>query len=162
MLISLSISAVAQNWGLGFNLSYCNEVANPSFGIKALYDINESYTIAPSLNLYLPTTETYYKTEVKDKYWDINIDVHYNFYNTDKGKLYPLAGITFFHINSTETSTEENLGEPSESEGLFGLNLGFGGQMNLTDRLIASAEIKYQIIEDTSLFIPSLSLIYRF
>ena len=162
MLIGIGISASAQNWGVGFNLSYCNAVAEPSFGIKALYDINESYTIAPSLNFYLPTTETFYKSEIKDKYWDINVDVHYNFYNTDKGKLYPLAGITFFHINSTETFIEDNKEESSESEGLFGINLGFGGQMNLTDRWIVSAEIKYQIIEEEKMFIPALSLIYKF
>lgn len=52
--------------------------------------------------------------------------------------------------------------EASESEGKFGLNLGFGGQMNLTENLVASAEVKYQIISDFNQFVLSLSLIYNF
>ena len=46
MLIGFGISASAQNLGLGVNLGYGSEVKNPFFGIKALYDINESFTIA--------------------------------------------------------------------------------------------------------------------
>ena len=58
MLIGLSISAFAQNWGLGVNLGYGNDVSKPSLGLKALYDISETFTIAPSLNIYLPKTES--------------------------------------------------------------------------------------------------------
>ena len=32
MLIGLSISAFAQNWGLGVNLGYGNDVSKPSLG----------------------------------------------------------------------------------------------------------------------------------
>lgn len=45
MLIGFGISASAQNFGFGVNLGYGNEVSKPSFGLKALYDINESFTL---------------------------------------------------------------------------------------------------------------------
>ena len=90
MLIGIGISASAQNWGLGVNLGYGNDVSKPSFGIKALYDINEEFTLAPSLNFYLPETESASSggasLEAELKCWDINADVHWNFYNTNKGR----------------------------------------------------------------------------
>ena len=167
LLIGFSISAMAQNWALGVNLGYGNDVSKPSFGIKALYDLNESFTIAPSLNIYLPQTEEAHESglsvEAKLKCWDINADVHWNFYNENNCKLYPLAGITYFHVKAEAEASYGGYSEgASESEGKFGINLGFGGQMNLSDAWIASAEIKYQIIEEFKQFVPSLSLIYKF
>ncbi len=167
MLIGLSISAFAQNWGLGVNLGYGNDVSKPSLGLKALYDISETFTIAPSLNIYLPKTESASESginaEAKLKCWDINADIHWNFYNQDNCKLYPLAGISYFNAKvSAEVSAGGYSEGASESEGKFGINLGFGGQMHLTEAWIASAEIKYQIIEEFKQFVPSLSLIYKF
>lgn len=167
MLIGIGISASAQNWGLGVNLGYGNDVSKPSFGIKALYDINEEFTLAPSLNFYLPETESASSggasLEAELKCWDINADVHWNFYNTNKGKLYPLAGVSYFNAKiSAKASAGGQKESASKSEGKFGINLGFGGQMNLSEKWVASAEIKYQIIEEFKQFVPSLSLIYKF
>ena len=167
MLIEFSINALAQNWGLGLNLGYGNDVSKPSFGIKALYDINESFTIAPSFNYYLPETESASESglnvEAKLKCWDINEDVHWNFYNENNCKLYPLAGITYFNAKVEAKASYGGFSErDSESEGKFGINLGFGGQVNLSESWAASAEIKYQIIEEFKQFVPSLALIYKF
>ena len=167
MLIGLGISATAQNWGLGVNLGYGNDVSKPSFGIKTLYDINESFAIAPSFNYYLPKTESAsyqgVHAEAKLKCWDINADIHWNCYNSENAKLYPLVGLTYFNAKvSAEASYQGEKGKASESEGKFGMNLGFGGQINLSETWIASAEIKYQIIEEFKQFVPSLSLIYKF
>ena len=167
MLIVFGISAFAQNWGIGANLGYGNDVTKPSFGIKALYEINESFTLAPSLNIDLPVTESAYESgvslEVKLKCWDINADVHWNFYDENNCKLYPLAGITYFNAKvEVEGSYAGHSASDNESAGKFGINLGFGGQINLTEKWVASAEIKYQIIEEFKQFVPSLSLIYKF
>ena len=91
MLIGFGISASAQNFGLGVNLGYGSEIEKPSFGIKALYDINESFTLTPSFNYYL-------KEEVDGfdiNFWDINLDLHWNCYDADMYQLYPLAGVTY-------------------------------------------------------------------
>jgi outer membrane protein X len=77
--------------------------------------------------------------------------------------LYPFAGLSYFNVQS---SVEAGIGNfdvnTSESEGKFGFNLGFGGQMNLAENLVASAEVKYQIVSDFEQFAFSLSLIYKF
>lgn len=159
MLIGFGISASAQNFGLGVNLGYGSEVEKPSFGIKALYDINESFTLAPSFNYYLPETTEAMGIEAKLKCWDVNLDLHWICYDADMYQLYPLAGVTYL---SAKSSLEEDGLELSESEGKFGVNLGFGGQLYLTENWLVSAEVKYQIIDNVNQFVPSLSLMYKF
>lgn len=155
MLIGFGISASAQNFGLGVNLGYGSEIEKPSFGIKALYDINESFTLTPSFNYYL-------KEEVDGfdiNFWDINLDLHWNCYDADMYQLYPLAGVTYL---KGKVSAEESGFEISSSDGKFGVNLGFGGQLYLTENWLVSAEVKYQIIDNVNQFVPSLSLMYKF
>ena len=165
MLIGISITAFSQtkNVGIGLNLGYGNEVSQPSIGAKMLFDVDQAFTIAPSFNYYFPEKFELLGVETKFTCWDLNADVHWNFYNKDKYKLYPLVGLSYFSVKS---SVEASLGdydvEGSESEGKFGVNLGFGGQMYLSENLVASAEVKYQIISDFNQFVPSLSLIYMF
>lgn len=168
MLIGFGISASAQNFGLGVNLGYGSEISKPSFGVKALYDINESFTLAPSFNFYLPETmeEGYYDgvhAESKLKCWDVNVDLHWNCYDADMYQLYPIAGISYFNVKAeAEASAGGYDVNVSESEGKFGVNLGFGGQLYLTENWLVSAEVKYQIISDFNQFVPSLSLMYKF
>lgn len=155
MLIGFSISAFAQNWGVGINLGYGNEISKPSLGVKALYDINESFTLAPSFNFYLPETEEYSGYESKLNYWDLNLDLHWTCYDDDMYQLYPIVGVTY--LNAKVSVDGYN-----ESEGKFGVNLGFGGQMYLTEIWLISAEVKYQIIDNVNQLVPSLSLVYKF
>jgi outer membrane protein X len=163
MLFSISLTAFAQNVGLGLNFGYGNEVSKPSIGAKLFYDINESFTVAPSFNYYFADKLKIFGVEAKRSCWDMNADVHWNFYNQNNYKLYPFAGLSYFNVQS---SVEAGIGNfdvnTSESEGKFGFNLGFGGQMNLAENLVASAEVKYQIVSDFEQFAFSLSLIYKF
>lgn len=73
--------------------------------------------------------------------------------------------MSHLHFNaklSAEASYEGYKEKESESEGKFGINLGFGGQLNLAENWLVSAEVKYQIISDFNQFVPSLSLMYKF
>ena len=165
MLISISVTALAQttNVGIGLNLGYGNEVSKPSVGMKMLFDISEEFTIAPSFNYYFEDKFELLGVETKLACWDLNADIHWNFYSKENYKLYPLVGLSYFNVKAKAGA---NIGsfdvDVSESEGKFGLNLGFGGQLSLSENLIASAEVKYQIISDFNQFVPSVSLIYMF
>lgn len=163
ILIGFSVAARAQSekFGIGLNVGYGTEVSNPSVGVKALYDINEEFTLAPSFNYYFPKTEDYGSVESKLKYWDLNCDLHWNIINKENYLLYPFAGLAYAHANA-EASEDYSGIEVDASEGDLGLNLGFGGQMFLTERLLGTAEIKYQIISGLNQFVPSISLIYKF
>lgn len=165
MLISISVTAFSQTTGIGFglNLGYGDEVSKPSLGAKMLFSINDEFTIAPSFNYYFADKFELFGVETKLSCWDLNADVHWNFYHKDHYKLYPFIGLMYFNEKkSVEADVADIEIASSESEGKFGINLGFGGQMDLAENLIASAEIKYQIISNFNQFIPSLSLIYMF
>ena len=168
MLIGIGISASAQNWGGGVSLGYGSEVSQPSFGLKALYDINEKFTLAPSFNYYLPKTESEsydgISAEGKLKCWDINVDLHWTCYDADMYQLYPILGVSYFSAKAEATASGGgyNVTVDTGSAGEFGISFGFGGQMYLTENWLASAELKYQVISDLNQFVPSLSLIYKF
>ena len=42
------------------------------------------------------------------------------------------------------------------------LNLGFGGQLSLSENLVSSTKVKHQIISDFNQFVTSVSFIYLF
>lgn len=163
MLIGFSVAVLAQSGKLGVGLSvgYGSEVSMPSVGVKALYDITEEFAIAPSFNYYFPKTEEYGTVESKLKYWDLNCDLHWNVINKESYLLYPFAGLSYAHADA-EASEDDYGVEVGASGGEFGLNLGFGGQMYLSEKLLGTAEVKYQIISGLNQFVPSVSLIYRF
>ena len=165
MLVGIGMTASAQNtnFGIGLNLGYGSEVSKPSIGVKALYDINEQFTVAPSFNYYFQEKFELLGVETKQTCWDLNLDVHWNFHNQEKYRLYPLVGVSYFNVKASAGADFGSLDiEYSDSEGKVGVNLGFGGQLALTENLAATAEVKYQIISDFNQFVPSLSLIYKF
>ena len=168
MLIGFSINACAQNFGVGVNLAYGSEVGQPSFGLKALYDINSKFTVAPSFNYYLPKTESAsieeFSAEGKLKCWDFNVDLHWICYDTDMYQLYPIAGISYLSAKAEASASGGgfDIAVDTGSEGELGINLGFGGQMYISENLLASAELKYQMMSGLNQFVPSLSLVYKF
>ena len=92
---------------------------------------------------------------LKYNFWDANFDLHWTCYDADMYQLYPLVGLSYLGV-SAEYDGEK------ESDGKLGVNLGFGGQVYITENWVASAEVKYQIISNTNQLVPSLSLIYKF
>jgi len=75
-----------------------------------------------------------------------------------------LAGLSYFHSKAEASASGGgyNVTVDGGSDGALGLNLGFGGQMSLSENLFASAELKYQIFSNLNQFVPSLSLMYKF
>lgn len=149
-LISVTTFAQDGKWAAGVNIGYGSDISKPSIGVKALYDINNSFTVAPSFNYYFQKKDE----GVKMNYWDLNCDLHWNVVSKESFKFYPLAGITYLHRKASIEGI-------SGSDSWFGANIGVGGQFNLSSNWAAAVEAKYQII-DGSQFVPSLSLMYRF
>lgn len=161
VLAFMAVTTFAQDGKLavGLNIGYgtASDLKKPSFGIKALYEISEKFTVAPSFNYYLPKKEDINDDyEYKLNFWDVNCDIHWNVLQKESFKLYPLIGLTYLNVKG---SVE---GEESESEGKFGANIGVGGQMEIADKWAVSIEMKYQFLSDIPQFVPSLSLMYKF
>lgn len=164
------LTAFAQNgkWAAGLNIGYGSEISKPSIGVKALYNVSEKLTVAPSFNYYFKKTEDYnygydIEASAKLKCWDINCDLHWNVISKDNFKFYPFVGITYLHSKSEAEASTSGVSVEVDggSEGNVGANLGIGGLLNVASNWAIGLEVKYQII-DGNQFVPSLSAMYRF
>lgn len=143
--------AQSGKWAAGVNLGYgcASDISKPSIGVKALYNISDQFTLAPSFNYYFQ--KKYY--DLKVNFWNLNCNLHWNVVSKENVRIYPLAGITYL---------DAIVSGDGEADGKFGANLGAGGQLNIGSNWAASLEVKYQIISETAQLVPSLSLMYRF
>lgn len=138
-------------YGTGFH--YNNETSgfeadlhrSPFAGIflTGIYELNLPIHIAPSFTYFLPRTneisELGYnelKTRVSSMMFDVN--GHYVINSLDRFEFYGLAGmnITFAKIKWVGTTS-------SDSDNAFGLNLGAGTYMKMTDQFDLYGEVKY-------------------
>jgi outer membrane immunogenic protein len=137
-------------YGTGFH--YNNETTgsfadlhrSPFAGIflTGIYELNLPIHISPSFTYFLPRTnenslQTFSeKTRVSSMMFDFN--GHYVFNSLDKFEFYGLAGlnITFAKIKWIGTTSKD-------SDNAFGLNLGAGTYMKMTEQFDLYGEIKY-------------------
>lgn len=145
----------ARQWNAGVTLGYGTDVSKGFVGVRAMYHIKPAFSLAAGFNYYFKRTLDTKPFEVEGKYWDINLDFHWNAFRGNAYKLYPLIGLTYLH-------TKASVAGFSISDGEAGLNLGLGGQWDFAERWGAAAEAKYQAYTGGGQFVPSVSLMYRF
>ena len=127
-----------------------------NFGLwNGCFNIKPAFSLAAGFNYYFKRTLDTEPFEVEGKYWDVNLDFHWNVFRGDAYKLYPLIGLTYLHAKASVAGF-------SVSDGEAGLNLGFGGQWNFAEQWGVAAEAKYQAYSGGGQFVPSISLMYRF
>lgn len=167
----ISICSFAQTKGdkaVGINLSYATKNSNIGIGVKGQYNITDAIRTEASFDYFLK----------KDglTVWDINVNAHYLFPVANKIKIYPLAGLTYTHWNSSFSfevpkiagyygsygNDEDYDLDSSSSTGKIGVNLGGGASYELTDQLLLNAEIKYQLISDYNQAVFSVGIAYKF
>lgn len=154
-------------WNAGIVIGYGTDISKPSFGIRGVYDIVNAFSVAGSFNYYLKDSEDFdagYASASADlKWWDINVDGHWNFFRGNNYKIYALVGIGYIHSKLT---TSESAGEyerdDSVSDGAVAGNFGIGGQYNFTEQWGAAFEAKYQVYSGGGQFVPAVSVMYRF
>ena len=151
---------------IGLNINYGTEISNLGFGAKFQYGISDAIRIEPSFNYYLE----------KDGLglWDINANIHYLFDVAEKIKVYPLAGLGYANCKSTWESgyfdsygeyhefESEDGEENSSSSGEIAVNLGIGGEYQLTNKFSIGAELKYQIISNFNQLVAAIGVTYKF
>jgi len=157
--------------GVGVNFGYMvgsNGVSNVGLGVKYNYMITDNLRGEANGMYYFKTTKN------QTDWFDANINAHYLFNIAEKTYIYPIFGVStmFGHtrwgvgdkipeygfINSPEIKD----GKYSDRHFRFGVNLGFGGQYDITDDFAITLEAKYRIVKDFGNFGINLGCVVLF
>lgn len=139
---------------IGGMLAYGTEIENLGIGVNAEFGIADNLSISPSFIYYLPKTYGIIKTN----WLEFNANANYYFVRDDKFDFFGLGGLNYSSISvKYDGPVFEGLGiKGSTSDGRFGLNLGAGANMKLSnDNITPFAELKYVIIDGGQLVIAA-------
>jgi opacity protein-like surface antigen len=134
--------------GTGFTTGYLfhgmdydyNKSGHFFASLKGIYELNLPVHISPSFTFFIPHVykEFDYKYTVNTMMFDIN--GHYVFNSLDRFEFYGLAGLDILLAWKRQKFDTEVF---KESDNAFGLNLGAGTYIKITDQFDIYAEAKY-------------------
>lgn len=138
-------------FSLGANISYGSKQDLIGFGARAQYGFTEHIRGVGEYKYYLDRRDW--------SEWQINWDVHYVIPVSDSFSLYPIGGIRYSRW-TVDTGRGSSLDGArwKKSFSRVGLNLGAGGQVQLTDNLYLQLEPKWEISKKFSQFTGTVGL----
>lgn len=137
------------------NLSYGTEIKSLGIGLRGQYGFTPNIRGAAEYKYYIDRN--------LQSAWEINTDVHYVFGSKDELVFYPLAGLKFYRWTWDSGRSSVDLPEVEKySHSRLGLNLGFGSQIALAEKVFIQPELRYEIIKDHSQFVAMCGITYQF
>ena len=155
-MVFMGTSAFAQQGeiSIGGNITYGFDAKKLGIGPKFQYRIDENWRGEASLNYFFK------KDDVTA--WDANANIHYLIPLPHEFTLYPLGGLTYYHVSTeVEAIVDEHHTTISSSDGKLGLNLGCGIEYPITEKFKATGEMKYQYINKSDQPVISIGLTWR-
>ena len=151
-----SISAQDQTgkFSLAGNLNYGTKIESLGVGLRGQYGFME--------NLRGSLEYKYYIDRHNTSAWGISADAHYVFGVSDRVSLYPIAGITFSRWTTDFGRSGINGIDEKYSNNRIGANIGFAGQIGLSDNTFLQIEAKEALIKDYTQFVISVGFMYQF
>lgn len=149
-----TVSAQDQTGRFSFagNINYGTKVESLGIGLRAQYGFGEHLRASGEYKYYIDRHNL--------SAWGTNMDGHYVFGASETVSLYPIVGLNF--TRWTYDAGRSNLEGPKYSDNRLGANLGFGGQVVLTDHTYIQIEAKEALIKDYSQFVVSVGFMYEF
>jgi opacity protein-like surface antigen len=144
--------------GLGYNTGFHfnNEqfadykTGNPLIFLKGIYELSLPIHISPSISIFIPNVtkvgDATYTSKLSIRAYAIDINGHYVFNSLDRFEFYGLAGLNFLLLGMKSSYESIDLPEPQvfkQHDNAFGLNLGAGSYMKITDTFDCFVELKY-------------------
>lgn len=142
-LLSLS-KAAAQfegTLGMGIHAGYGSVINSPGLGMHLHYYHTNSVRFAPSFTRFLERKG--------EGMWMVDADAHYILPVSVTASLYPIAGLHYSNWHQNNTRVGEVIVE-GWTRNRPGVNLGLGFQHDISYRVRANFELKYQFIKDYS------------
>ncbi len=136
-------------FGIGAHAGYATEINSPGVGAHLHYYRSNNLRFAPSFTWF---------PEIKgESMWMIDADAHYVLPVSLTASLYPIGGIHFSNWTFEETTEQAQ-----ETKYRLGANLGVGFQHDISYRVRANFEMKYQFIRDYSQMLLSAGIGFWF
>ena len=140
LLIAFSFSEAKAQMSAGVGIVYGTDINNLGFSANGKYEINETWSAAPSFTYFLKKDYVTWSA--------LDLDANYQLTELEiLGGLYAIGGLnmTFWKIkfDSSSLGGYGNLFEGSASEA--GVNLGLGLDMNAGENMAIAPEIKYTL-----------------
>jgi opacity protein-like surface antigen len=129
---------------IGGILGYAIDNETAVIGTDYRYNILDRLRLAPSL-LYVFKKDNHRYFDSDANIWYFNADAHFLTRITEKATLYPIGGLGFSIWNLKAIEVLDIEIKDSETDIRLGLNLGFGGEIRLTDDIILGAEFRYNL-----------------
>ncbi|MDR2916361.1 MAG: porin family protein [Tannerella sp.] len=124
---------------VGGILGYAVDNETVVLGVDYRYNIKNQIRLAPSI-LYAVKNDDI-------STWYVNADAHYLIRMTDKMTLYPVGGLglSIWNFDNVTVLKDGEVSGDTETKVRLGLNLGFGGEMRVTQDIIVGAEFRYNL-----------------
>jgi hypothetical protein len=150
-LPSLNAQFTKVGGGLAFTSGYYfhgmkydyNKSGNIALNLKGIYKINVPVQIAPSFTFLYPHTLKNINENTTVTTTMFDIDGHYVFNSLDKFEFYGIAGLDILLAWKRTKYLGTAPATYKESDNAFGLNVGAGSYMKLTDQFDLYFELKY-------------------
>ncbi|MCX6330366.1 MAG: outer membrane beta-barrel protein [Bacteroidia bacterium] len=127
-----------------------------------MYKTDRPFNVSPTFTYFLPRTNTCTdtlgitsKTRVSSTMF--NIDGHYVIYSLDRFGFYGLAGFNIHFTKIKWFSTDYK-----EHDNAFGLNIGCGSDLKLSEKISVYTEAKYTLFSKYSQLIFNAGLLVNF
>lgn len=148
--------AVGLNLGVAPLLEKGISITNFGIGAKFQYNVTNPIRLEADVDYWF-----------KDKglgIFDISANAHYLFHIGNKLSVYPLIGIGYANVSGAVTWDYDLDGDDdwSSSMSRFLFNVGAGAEYNITRKISAGLEIKYQYMKNFSRLPITIGATYHF
>ena len=145
---AMNLSADRGEKSIGGQIMYGSYKSQLGIGVNYQVEIFNKFRLAPSVDFF-----------VKHKDWStvgLNFNAQYLFEFTEGLKVYPLVGVNYsFWFNSLKNNTYY-------MDDRLGCNLGIGAEIDLSQRVALTAELKGLFLKDFSQLIVGMGMQYKF
>jgi opacity protein-like surface antigen len=139
ILLTGAYNQAQAQFKIGPGVGFATDISSLSISANASYDINEKWAASGAFTYFLE------KDNVKWSALDFN--ANYNITEIENvGALYGIGGINITMVKVDIPGLDDLLGSSSTSSSDFGINLGAGLNLELSDKITLAPELCYTIV----------------